>query len=293
MIRRTQKWLLNRRDRIRRLTHAIEGVEDRSRPGVTHLPLKTLKILSFNMQAAIGTLRFHEYLTRSWRHIYPGNKPFELLNEIARLIAPYHIVALQEVDGGSLRSGFVNQLAYLANQGGFHFWHQQVNRNWGQFGQFSNGLLVAFTPHSVENHRLPGLKGRGAMVMFCGDPSNPLVVVAMHLALSRKAQNLQLDYVHRLVDQYTNVVVMGDLNCGSDQLSESHLIKSGLVHASLGHPTYPSWRPAKEIDHIMVSPSIKVVKIDTLKHVLLSDHLPIAIDIELPKDMFDDMHIEE
>ena len=285
MIRKTQKWLLGHRERIRRIMQSPEGIANRAQPGGTALPSSSLKILSFNMQAAIGTQRYHEYVTRSWRHLYSGKTPYQQLDDIAKLIGAYHIVALQEVDGGSLRSGFVNQLAYLATQVGFEFWHQQVNRNLGQLGQFSNGLLASFIPYSVENHRLPGLKGRGAMVMFCGHPSEPLVVVGMHLALSRKAQNLQLDYVHRLVDEFDHVIVMGDLNCNSEHLSESHLAKSGLIHASLGHPSYPSWKPTKEIDHILVSPSIRINSIRTLQDVMLSDHLPIEIDIELPEQL--------
>ncbi|HET8706660.1 MAG TPA: hypothetical protein VFM46_10195, partial [Pseudomonadales bacterium] len=96
------------------------------------LPRRALRVLSFNIQAGIGTRGYHQYVTRSWRHLISDRTLRPLLNEIGGVIADFDIVALQEVDAGSLRSGFINQVEYLAEQGGFEFWHKQVNRNFGR-----------------------------------------------------------------------------------------------------------------------------------------------------------------
>jgi endonuclease/exonuclease/phosphatase family metal-dependent hydrolase len=46
--------------------------------------------------------------------------------------------------------------------------------------------------------------------------------------------------------------------------------------------TFPSWRPVRNIDHILTSPSLRISEVRTLHHAF-SDHLPIAVDIRVPE----------
>lgn len=46
-------------------------------------------------------------------------------------------------------------------------------------------------------------------------------------------------------------------------------------------PTFPSWRPNRSIDHVLVSSSITLNDVQVLQHPV-SDHLPIGVDISLP-----------
>ena len=241
-----------------------------------------LKLLSYNIQAAIGTSSYHHYVTRSWRNVVPHSKTSQILNQIARIVSDYDVVALQEADGGSLRSRFVNQIEYLAEYGGFKVWHQQLNRDFGRLGQFSNGLLSRYIPYQIENHKLPGLRGRGAIVATFGHPDTPLVLVGLHLALGERARNKQLEYVCDVVRQYEYVVVMGDMNCRSDQLMHSPLKGSGLAPALQTRPTFPSWRPSRNIDHMLVTPGINVRTISVLDYAY-SDHLPLSMEIVIPE----------
>lgn len=73
-----------------------------------------LRLLSFNIQVGINTERYRHYVTRSWQHLLPHAGRTLNLQRIAGLLADFDLVALQEVDGGSLRSGFVNQVERLA-----------------------------------------------------------------------------------------------------------------------------------------------------------------------------------
>lgn len=245
---------------------------------------KSLRVLTYNIQAAIGTANYLHYVTRSWRHVFPGPQGVRRLEDIASVIQDYDIVALQEVDGGSLRSSFINQLAYLADICEFDYWFQQLNRNLGKLGQFSNGILSRFVPYHVEDHKLPGVKGRGAIVAHYGNPAEPLVLIAVHLALSERARYRQLEYIRELVQNHEHVVVMGDMNCRGDRILESPLRDTHLIPANRDKPTFPSWRPAHSIDHIMVSPSLTIESVDVLDHVH-SDHLPVAIQITLPESL--------
>lgn len=248
------------------------------------LPGNRLRLLSFNIQAAIGTQRFHQYITHSWRHLIVHGDSVRNLERIAAVVRDYDIVALQEVDTGSLRSGFVNQLRHIAERAEFPWWHQQLNRNFGQLGQFSNGVLSRFAPYTIEDHQLPGPPGRGAIVAHYGNPRDPLVIVGLHLALGERVRNSQLSYVCRLVESHEHVVIMGDFNLRAEELRNSPLARLQLQDVVDSLPTYPSWNPDRHIDHILVSPSLQVERVEVLDHVL-SDHRPVAMELRLPPSM--------
>ncbi|MEW8021016.1 MAG: hypothetical protein G8D58_09610 [gamma proteobacterium symbiont of Phacoides pectinatus] len=130
---------------------------------------------------------------------------------IAAMVGRYDIVGLQEVDSGSLRSGFVDQTEYLARQAGFPHWHKQINRRLGRLAQHSNGLLSRIRPAEVREYRLPGLPGRGAMYCRFGSGRESLVVAIVHLALGRLGRLRQLDFLSEQVSGSAHLVIMGDL----------------------------------------------------------------------------------
>jgi len=241
-----------------------------------------LKLLSYNIQAGTTTGNYREYLTKSWRQVLPNNQRIANLDAIADLVADYDIVALQEVDIGSLRSGFLNQAKYLATHAGFPHWHHQGNRKVGIVAHAGNGLLSRIAPSLIEEHRLPGaIPGRGAMVARFGEGDEGLWLVVLHLALGRRARSQQLDYVAGLIRDYPNVVVMGDLNTGpsSRELTE-FCDRAGLILPSAHIPTFPSWEPKRAIDHILVSPHMDIAELDALA-VEFSDHRPLAMTLNL------------
>ncbi|GAA4652014.1 endonuclease/exonuclease/phosphatase family protein [Kistimonas scapharcae] len=247
----------------------------------------TVKLLSFNIQVGINTQQYRHYLTRSWQHILPTSARVTNLDQIARLISPYDIVAIQEADGGSLRSGFINQIEYLAHRARFPFWYQQLNRNLGRIAQHSNGLLTRQEPLDLEDHKLPGLlPGRGAIVTRLGSVDNPLLVVMMHLALSQRTRNNQLAYIRDLIEGCEHVILMGDMNTHAEQLmGHSPLKGSDLRPALWNDNTFPSWRPRKSLDHIFLSSSLAVRDYGVVDFAL-SDHLPVSVEIELPEGFY-------
>ena len=119
-----------------------------------------LRLLSFNIQVGISIERYRHYLTRGWQHLLPHHGRAGNLQRIGALLADYDLVALQEVDGGSLRSGYINQVERLAELGAFPYWYQQLNRDLGRLAQHSNGVLSRLRPDLVEDHPLPGPPGR-------------------------------------------------------------------------------------------------------------------------------------
>lgn len=247
---------------------------------------RRLRLLSFNVQVGLSTDRYHHYVTRGWRHFLPSREVENNLNRIAELVRPYDIVGLQETDAGSLRSRAVNQVEYLAHRAGFSHWHAQVNRDLGRLAQHSLGYLSGLKPRRVTEHRLPGaIPGRGALLIEYAKPDNPLLVVVTHLALAPRTRRVQLAHISQLIAGYTHIVFMGDTNCGAEDLvSHNELGALGLRTAPDPVATYPSWKPRKHIDHILVTPSIHIHGVEVLDE-KISDHLPFAMDVELPEDL--------
>lgn len=242
-----------------------------------------LRLLSYNIQAGIATRRYHHYLTHSWKHVLPYPERLENLDCIAGLIGEYDVVGLQEVDGGSLRSGFVNQTEYLALKAGFPCWYDQTNRRIGRIAQHSLGLLSRLHPSDAMEVKLPGMiPGRGALTVRFGQDADAMVVMILHLSLGRRARLRQLACVAELIQEYRHVILMGDFNCRSDSAEmESFLARTCLREPVHGLHTFPSWRPARNIDHILVSPTLEVCSAQVLNHTF-SDHLPVAMEVALP-----------
>lgn len=278
----------------KRIRKQIDGIlkseqEPRGRcSGFEHVPEfephRHIRLLTFNIQVGINTTSYRHYVTRSWQHVLPHRNRIENLDRIARLVSNYDVVALQECDGGSLRSGFINQVQYLAEAAGIPYWYQQLNRNMGQIAQHSNGLLSRFRPLDVTEHRLPGLiPGRGAIIARYGAEEDPLVLVLMHLSLSKAAQQRQLGYIREQIADYRHVVLMGDMNAHAEQLlTRTPLKETDLIPLPETAHSFPSWRPEKALDHILVSPSLEIRRSEVVSYPV-SDHLPIAMDVALPK----------
>ena len=246
------------------------------------LPLDgRLRLLSFNIQVGNSTERYRHYLTRGWQHLLPHTGRARNLQKIGQLLADFDLVALQEVDGGSLRSGYVNQVEHLAQLGAFPYWYQQLNRNLGQLAQHSNGVLSRLKPWSLEDHPLPGPPGRGAILARFGEGNDALVVVMMHLALGTKTRTRQLAYIRELIGGYRHRILMGDMNThAADLLEHSPLRDLGLI-APQAEATFPSWRPQRCLDHILLSPGLAIERVQVLAQPI-SDHLPVAVEIRLP-----------
>jgi endonuclease/exonuclease/phosphatase family metal-dependent hydrolase len=245
--------------------------------------MNRLRLLSYNIQAGIQSRRYGDYVANSWKHLVPHVGRQRNLASIAALLRGYDIVGLQEVDAGSLRSGYVDQTQYLAHQAGYPHALAQVNRDLGRLARHSNGLLSRIRPAHVIEHRLPGLPGRGAMVAeFLTTSGDTFAVCVLHLALGRRAQRRQLNYLVEMAQDYPLIVLMGDFNCGcGSPLLHSAISSAGLRGLDCELKTFPSWRPRRNLDHILASSGIRITNASVLDYAL-SDHLPISMEVALP-----------
>jgi endonuclease/exonuclease/phosphatase family metal-dependent hydrolase len=78
---------------------------------------------------------------------------------------------------------------------------------------------------------------------------------------------------------------MGDMNCQSQSEEMELLLNKTLMTEPLhGLNTFPSWRPKRNIDHILVTPTVEVERAEVLDYPL-SDHLPVSMEVVLPESV--------
>lgn len=248
---------------------------------------RRLRLLSYNIQAGIATSKFRHYVTHSWKHVLPHPQRLDNLDRMAHILGDFDVVGLQEADGGSLRSSFINLTEYLALQARFPFWFDQTNRNLASFARHSLGLLSRYRPTEVKEVRLPGvIPGRGTLMVRFGWRQDALALLIMHLALGRRARLRQLAYIAELLRDFRHIILMGDFNCEADSLELNWFLeRTGLCQPARGLHTFPSWRPQHSLDHILVSPSMTVERVEVVNHAV-SDHLPISMELALPHEVY-------
>jgi endonuclease/exonuclease/phosphatase family metal-dependent hydrolase len=251
---------------------------------MTRAPAKQrLRLLSCNILAGASVQRYRQYVTRSINAVLPGRSKLENLDRLAELLPQFDVIGLQEADAGSLRSGFLNQTRYLAETSGMPFWSHQPNRPVAQLSHTANGLICRLEPLAVIDYPLPSrIPGRGALLARFGDEANGLAVMIAHLSLSAQARAKQLGFIAEVLQDYPHAVLMGDLNTDAHSREMRHLFeRCDLQPPANPVPTFPSWKPKRALDHILVSPGIRIDKVWTLPQAF-SDHLALAAEIQLP-----------
>ncbi len=245
---------------------------------------RRLRLLSANIQAGSSTRGYGDYVARSWSHVLPAGNKRGALDTIAELAGRHDIVGLQEADPGSLRSGFTNQTHYLAERAGFAYWSHQPNRSVAGVASSANGLLSRLEPRLVEDHPLPGrVKGRGVLTATFGNGHDALTVAVAHLSLGSQSRRSQIDFIADILAGLPHAVLMGDFNCDPEQPEMQQLYrKTRLQPPDRCVPTFPSWRPQRAIDHMLVTPALALATMQALP-AAQSDHLALSVELDVPE----------
>jgi endonuclease/exonuclease/phosphatase family metal-dependent hydrolase len=209
------------------------------------------------------------------------------------------IVALQELDVGRSRSGGIDQAVAIGEllKMDSHF-HPALKVMEELYG---DAILTALPSRLVRAGPLPGLKRlrlepRGALWAEIEIEGVPVQVMNTHLGLlsrERGAQTQALlgpDWLGH-PDCRDPIILAGDLN--APPWGRSYRQLAGAL-ATGGDPlrnasppaTFPSRFPVFRIDHVIVSPSIKVEAMRAAKTPLArvaSDHLPLIVDFHLAR----------
>ncbi|MBL0404556.1 endonuclease/exonuclease/phosphatase family protein [Microvirga aerilata] len=208
------------------------------------------------------------------------------------------VVALQELDVGRARTGGIDQAHAIAQALGMHVhFHASLRVHQEEYG---NAILTRRPSQLVKAAALPGLTGkpslepRGALWASVNLSGTDVQVINTHLGLRRHERLAQIDALlgphwlgHRACRE--PVILLGDFNASPRSRAyrrlTSHLWDAQAApRLSRPKATFPSRLPLLRIDHVFVSRSIRVLRVETLRTPLAraaSDHLPLLVEIQI------------
>ena len=242
----------------------------------------TLRVMTYNVHSCIG------------------QSGHPLPDRIAEVISSYmpDIVALQELDSGLKRTGFVDQAQELARLLKMQFqFHPSLYLEEGFYG---NAILSRFPMKPFKAGALPSLLGRnnlearGVLWVEIAHTKTAIQVLNTHLGLNRRERILQIDHLtgekwlrHPLCSP--PIIFCADLNAlpfSRVYREVRKFLRDGREFPAKGSKrTWPSMFPFMKLDYIFVSPDIKIKNISVPKTRLTrtaSDHLPVIAEIILP-----------
>ena len=219
------------------------------------------------------------------------------VDRIAAVIAEYEpdVVALQELDVGRARTKGVDQAYAIAEQlqMTFHF-NAALRVEEELYGDaiLTERLVKAGPLPTIRG--VPGLETRGALWLAIDFDGVEVNILNTHLGLVPREQRLQAAALtgkewlgdERCADP---TILVGDFNATAltrPYQAFLRVLSDGQRGQGLGRavPTFPSSFPVLRIDHVFVSPRIRVTKVQTPMFPLAriaSDHLPLVVDFDI------------
>jgi endonuclease/exonuclease/phosphatase family metal-dependent hydrolase len=242
------------------------------------------RILTYNVHRCVGT---------------DGRLDVGRIAAVIAAEAP-DIVALQEVDVGRARTGRVDQAHELARRLGMTSrFHAALEVEEELYG---DAILTPLPERLVRAGPLPGyslvpgLEPRGALWVAVDLPGGQsLQVLNTHLGLVPREQQIQATALVGSqwlgsADRADPLILTGDFNAGPR--SRVHAILGAVLANAHDRPrsgprrvaTFPSRLAMLRIDHVFVSPGVRVTAVRAGASPLArvaSDHLPLVVDLEL------------
>ena len=262
-----------------RSTQQARGVRKRTATTKTDI----LRVMTYNVHACVGM---------------DGKLDAE---RIARVIARARpdVVALQELDAGRARSFGMDQAhliaRYLAME--FHF-HPALHIEGERYG---DAILTHLPQRLISAAALPGLadkpnlEPRGALWIALDLHGRTVQIINTHLGLYPRERVVQVDALlggDWLANERCQapVILCGDFNALPSSPTCRRLgaqLRDAQTEAKGHRPgaTFSSRMPSMRIDHIFISPELKVSTIEIAHSELArvaSDHLPLLAEIRIP-----------
>ena len=213
------------------------------------------------------------------------------LERIARIIqqSEADVVALQEVDQSTTRTGKVDQPAELARLTGLHVvFGGNIPLQGGGYG---NAVLSRHPIVRHENHKLPrhdNGEQRGLLEVEIELPGKtPLLFLATHLDHRRDDSErvASTAVINKLAAKRPTQLALlaGDLNDGPKSKTLSELASHWTNASSEPMATFPADKPTGQIDFVLFRPAERwrVVETRVLAEDKASDHRPILSVLEI------------
>jgi endonuclease/exonuclease/phosphatase family metal-dependent hydrolase len=192
------------------------------------------------------------------------------------------VLALQEVDVNTKRSGNIDQAGIIASKTGMHvYFGKAINYDGGAYGV---AILSKFPLTDTRTIPLPETS----------NPASEDRVVATAVISFRNGKTLTIGSTHFDVTNAANrdeqaaalnsitaspLLIAGDLNCTPESSSFKLLRPKFTSSCTACGFTIPVNNPNRVIDHIIFSPAFEVKSSKVINETYPSDHLPVVAEI--------------
>ncbi|GGW93349.1 endonuclease/exonuclease/phosphatase family protein [Alteromonas halophila] len=159
-------------------------------------------------------------------------------------------------------------------------------------GWYGNAVLTRYPVLHKETVDVSqhGFQPRNIQAVMLDTPGGPLTVINTHKGLKKHERRSQFALLHEYIEsqlakQPTPLVLGGDFNEWQFFTSAFKHLNDTLIQYRLG-PTFPSRFPLFSLDRLWTTNDVQVRGVKKLKNAqtrVLSDHLPVQIDIALPR----------
>jgi len=211
------------------------------------------------------------------------------LKRIAEVITAEEpdIVALQEVDQRTARTGRIDQPAVLGRLTGMEVHFGANIEIFG--GEYGNALLIKPDVVAFTNHKLPSFyegEQRGLIDATLRLENGAQVrVLATHLdhRPNDEERLASVEMINGLVaDEERPALLLGDLNARPDSRVMERLLQEWTAPNAEPLPTFPANDPIRQIDYILIRPKERwrFVEVRVLEAPVASDHRPILAVLE-------------
>lgn len=194
------------------------------------------------------------------------------------------LVALQEVDQATRRSGGVDQAAVLGEKLGMEVvFGKAMDYQGGGYG------LAVLSRLPIDGHRVHRLPGPGepriALETIVRRGDETLGFVCVHLDhRSEETRVAQVKAIDQALEGRKRVLLCGDIN---DVPGSATMRAFGegwsLVPKENPAATYPAPEPVREIDHFLLRGLEPAGPLRVLEEKMASDHRPVAGTVEMPE----------
>ena len=186
------------------------------------------------------------------------------------------VVALQELDSMTGRSGHRDQLDELASRTGYHpIFGAAIDFDGGQYGV---GILSHEIPLSIRRIPLPGEEPRVLLVVELED----YVIACTHLDLDEAQRLASVPLIVEEAQQWQKpFLLVGDWNDTPD----SELLEVMTQHFTVlsgDEATYPADEPTECIDYVAVfNGRAEAIDSHVIDEPEASDHRPLVVRVQL------------
>ena len=187
------------------------------------------------------------------------------------------VMALQELDSVTGRSGQRDQLAELARRTQYHpTYGSAIDFDGGKYGV---GILTREIPLSAKRIPLPGEEPRVLLVVELKD----YVIACTHLDLEEEQRLASLPIIVEEASRWQKPFLLaGDWNDGPDSELLQEMKVFFAIHSGT-EPTYPADKPTECIDYVasFIYRPAETVRSRVIDEPEASDHRPMMVSVVL------------